>query len=134
MNMPSIQDANLYDDADFRAGFARLEAKSLVFDAYNYHHQLPSLTRLARTFPNVKIVLDHLGTPLGVGVYAGRKDEIYARWTKDIVELAQCPNVQVKLGGLAMPWTGFGFEKQERPPTSDEIVARQSRYYHFAVP
>ncbi len=50
-----------------------------------------------------------------------------------MVELAQCPNVFVKLGGLAMPWNGFGFEAKERPPTSDELVASQSRYYHFAI-
>jgi predicted TIM-barrel fold metal-dependent hydrolase len=39
----------------------------------------------------------------------------------------------MKLGGLAMPWNGFGFEHGERPPSSDEIVARQARYYHFAI-
>lgn len=133
MDMPEISDANLYDDPKFREGFAQLKASNLVFDAYNYHHQIPALARLARDFPEVTIILDHLGTPLGVASYAGKRDEIYADWTSKMVELAQCPNVFVKLGGLAMPWNGFGFEANERPPTSDELVARQSRYYHFAI-
>lgn len=133
MDMPEISDANLYDDPKFREGFAQLKASNLVFDAYNYHHQIPALARLARDFPEVTIILDHLGTPLGVASYAGKRDEIYADWTSKMVELAQCPNVFVKLGGLAMPWNGFGYEANERPPTSDELVASQSRYYHFAI-
>lgn len=133
MDMPGTVDAKLYDDPRFREGFAVLDEMGLVFDAYNYHHQLPALARLANDFPGVKIVLDHLGTPLGVSSYAGRMDEVYAQWTKDLVILAQCKNVVVKLGGLAMPWNGFGFDANDRPPTSDELVAAQSKYYHFAI-
>ena len=133
LDMPGVENAQLYDDKNFRAGFAVLDDMGLVFDAYNYHHQIPSLTRLATDYPNVTIILDHLGTPLGVSSYAGRMDEIYATWTNDISELASCPNVRMKLGGLAMPWNGFGYDDHERPPTSDEIVNQQAKYYHFAI-
>jgi predicted TIM-barrel fold metal-dependent hydrolase len=81
----------------------------------------------------VTIVLDHLGTPLGVGSYANREEEIFAVWKHDLAELANCPNVVAKLGGLAMPWNGFGFENQPLPPSSDEVVARHDRYYQFAI-
>ncbi|MGR8948824.1 MAG: amidohydrolase family protein [Gammaproteobacteria bacterium] len=133
MDMPGVEHAMLYDDEQFRAGFAVLDDMGLVFDAYNYHPQISSLTKLAKDFPNVQIVLDHLGTPLGVSGYAGRMDEIYAKWTGDVAELAKCPNVVMKLGGLAMPWNGFGYDDASRPPTSDELVADQGRYYHFAI-
>lgn len=133
MSMPGLDDGDLYGDVKFREGFAVLDELGMVFDAYNYHHQLPSLARLASDFPNVQFVLDHLGTPLGVSSYAGRRDEIYAQWTKHIAELAKCPNVAMKLGGLAMPWNGFGYDDAERPPTSDELVAAQGKYYHFAI-
>jgi len=132
-SMPGLDDANLYADAGFREGFAVLGEMGLVFDAYHYHHQTPALTALARTFPNIEIVLDHLGTPLGVGPYAGKTDEIYAQWKLDIAELATCGNVSMKLGGLAMPWNGFGFEDHDVPPGSDEIVEKQARYYHDAI-
>ena len=88
---------------------------------------------MAKAFPTAPIVLNHLGTPLGVGPYAARQDEVYAEWQRDLAAVAQCPNVTIKLGGLAMPWNGFGFENGQRPPTSDELVARQAKYYHYAI-
>lgn len=133
MSMPGIDSAALYADPDFRAGAAVLADMGLVFDAYHYHHQTPHLIALARALPGLSIVLDHLGTPLGVGPYAGRRDEIFTHWARDIAELATCPNVTMKLGGLAMPWNGFGYDDAERPPTSDELVAAQSRYYDYAI-
>ena len=133
LSMPGVTNATLFDEPAFRRGFKILDGMGLVFDAYHYYHQIPCLTRLARDFPGTNIVLDHLGTPLGVGPYAGREEEIFTLWKRDLAELARCGNVVIKLGGLAMPWNGFGFEKQPRPPTSDELVARQNRYYQFAI-
>jgi len=133
MSMPGLNDAELYRDPAFRAGFAVLDEMGLVFDAYHYHHQTPMLTELARTFPSVSIVLDHLGTPLGVGPYAGKRDAIFAEWSRDLAEIAACGNVSIKLGGLAMPWNGFGYDDDERPPTSDELVAAQNPYYQYAI-
>lgn len=125
--------AEMYADASFRDGFSELGKLGLSFDAYHYHTQNKHLTDLARAFPDVVIVLDHLGTPLGVGPYAGKRDEIFSLWAKDLAELATCPNVNVKLGGMLMPWNGFGFESAERPPSSDDLVALQARYYHHAI-
>lgn len=133
MSMPGLGDAALYADADFRAGAAVLDDMGLVLDTYHYHHQNPHLTALAQAFPGLSIVLDHLGTPLGVGPYAGRRDEIFREWARGIAEVARCPNVTMKLGGLAMPWNGFGYDDAERPPSSDELVAAQARYYEYAI-
>ena len=38
-----------------------------------------------------------------------------------------------KIGGLAMPDNGFGWNTAERPPTSDEFVAAQARYYLHTI-
>ena len=126
-------DANLYDSADFRAGFAKLAPLGLSFDGYHYHTQTLSMASLARAFPDTTIVVDHLSTPLGIGPFAGKRDEIFEVWAKDMSTLAGCPNVNVKLGGMAMPWNGFGWDEAERPPTSDEFVAAQGRYYQHAI-
>src|SRR5690606_2413812 len=67
MSFEGVPDGNLYADPDFRAGFAVLADMDLSFDAYHYHTQTPQLTALARAFPGARIVLNHLGTPLGVG-------------------------------------------------------------------
>ena len=72
--------------------------------------------------PGTTIILDHFGTPLGVGPYADQREEIYERWWADVADIATIPNVCAKLGGLAMPDNGFGWNHAERPPTSDEFV------------
>ena len=120
-------------DRVFREGFAELEKRDLSFDAWLYHHQIPELTDLARAFPNTSIVLDHFGGPLGIGPYAGKREEILIKWRSDLAELAQCENVSVKLGGLVMPVNGFGFHRRAQPPSSDEIVEATGRYYRHAI-
>jgi predicted TIM-barrel fold metal-dependent hydrolase len=79
------------------------------------------------------MILDHFGTPLGVGPFADHREAIFEHWKVHIAELAECPNVYMKLGGLAMPDNGFGWDGRERPPTSDEFVQAQARYYHHAI-
>ena len=89
----------------------------------DYHRQLPSVASLAQAFPETTIVVNHLGSPLGAGPYAGRADEIFPQWQRNLSEVAAYANCVIKLGGLAMPWNGFGWEARDRPPSSDEFVA-----------
>ena len=124
---------HLYLDATFREGFACLETGGLVFDAWLYHPQLPEFIDLARAFPGVSMVLDHFGGPLGIGPYAGKREEIFVEWKRRIEELAQCPNVVMKLGGLLMPINGWGYHKQDQPPGSEELAAATAPYYHFCI-
>lgn len=123
----------LLGDARFREGFAQLAPLGLSFDAWLYHPQLPELTALARSFPDTPIVLNHVGGPLGTGAYAGRRDEVFARWSASIRELATCPNVRVKLGGLGMPRAGFGFHEQPEPPSSEHLAAAWRPYVETCI-
>jgi len=123
----------LYADPAFRAGVERLGQRGLTFDAFHFHHQNGDFAALARAVPDTVLVLDHFGTPLGVGDYAGRREEVFADWQASIAEIARCENVVAKLGGLAMPDNGFGWHEAERPPTSDEFVAQQRRYYLHTI-
>jgi predicted TIM-barrel fold metal-dependent hydrolase len=91
----------------FREGFAELGKRGLSFDAWLLEPQLPEVIDLARHFPGTPIVLDHVGTPLGLGAYAGKLPERFPVWRENIRELAKCQNVHVKLGGLAMPFCNF---------------------------
>jgi predicted TIM-barrel fold metal-dependent hydrolase len=83
--------------------------------------------------PETTLVLDHFGTPLGVGIYTGKREEIFEVWQRDIAAIARQPNVVAKLGGLAMPDNGFGWDRRERPASSDELVEAQARYYHHTI-
>jgi len=120
-------------DARFRAGFARLAPLGLSFDAWLYHPQLCELADLARAFESTPIVLDHVGGPLGIGPYADQRAEVFEGWKKAIAELAQCPNVVCKVGGLQMPLNGFGWHHWERPPSSLELAASTAPYYLHCI-
>jgi L-fuconolactonase len=120
-------------DAKFRAGFARLSRYGLSFDSWNYHTQIPELADLARAFPETTIVLDHIGAPLGVGVYAGRRDEVFTHWQRSIRELAKCPNACVKLGGMGMYVFGFGFDKRPAPPSSADLAGAWRPFFETCV-
>ena len=54
--------------------------------------------------------------------------EIRAAWRKDIGELAKCPNVNVKLGGIGMTSFGFDFHERDVPPSSEELAAAWRQY------
>ena len=121
----------LYADPRFRKGLRELASRNLVFDAWHYHHQMRDFIDVARALPECTFVLDHFGTPLGIGPW--RRDEVFPQWRKDMAELARCENVNLKLGGLAMPDNGFGWHEASRPPDSDEFVAAQKRWYLHAI-
>ena len=118
----------LYLNEEFRKGFARLGEFGLTFDAWLYHTQLPELLSLAQAFPDQPIVLDHVGGPLGIGPYKGKRNAILDSWKKDISDLAQCDNLVVKLGGLAMAISGHQWHKEELPPTSKKLAEATRPY------
>ena len=120
-------------DAEFRKGFARLTAMHLSFDAWLYHTQIGELTDLARAFPQTPIVLNHAGGPLGVGPYRGAQARTHREWKEAMQGLAACPNVHVKLGGLAMAICGFDFHLQPEPPSSELLAASWKPYLHTAI-
>ena len=121
-------------DPDFRRGVARLGERGLTYDTWHYHLQNRELLELARAVPGTTMVLDHFGTPLGVGQWEGRHDEVFEVWSADIAALAECPNVVAKLGGLAMPDNGFGWhlDPGARPDVAT-FLAAQERWYHHTI-
>lgn len=118
---------------DFREGFKRLAEYNLSFDAWLYHRQIPELTSLARANPETTIIFDHFGGPIGIGPYEGKRGEIFAQWKKDVADLASCPNVVAKLGGINMAVNGYGWHKRELPPTSDELVSATRDWYLHSI-
>jgi predicted TIM-barrel fold metal-dependent hydrolase len=120
-------------DATFRKGFACLAPLGLSFDAWLFHPQIGELTDLARAFPGTRIVLDHCGGPIGIGSYANRREEIFPVWKASIQEIAKCPNVAVKLGGLAMRLLGYDFHERPVPPSSEEAAAAWRPYIETCI-
>jgi predicted TIM-barrel fold metal-dependent hydrolase len=121
-------------DRTFRAGFAMLGPRKLSFDAMVYHPQLLELAELARAFPDTKIVLNHIGGLIAsTRTYLSRKEEAIAQWRSSMAELAKCPNVYVKLGGLGMGYLGLGFDKLEAPASSAQLAASWGPLFEHCI-
>jgi len=123
----------LYSTAKFREGFAQLGPLDLSFEAWQYHPQLPEVAKLADAFPNTRILLDHVGGPLGIGPYAGKRQEVFELWAAGVRDLAKRGNVSVKLGGLGMAICGFDFHKRDSLPGSEELAAAWKPYLETCI-
>lgn len=127
-------------DAGWRHGFARLGERGLTFDAWMYAPQLAELERVVREIPSTRVVLDHLGTPVGLGGPYGphghdaaERARIAASWHDDLARLAQHPQVHAKVSGLLMPIVGWGFHARAEPPSASEIADRIGPHVEHAL-
>ena len=118
-----------YLNTDFQKGVALLGKNGLSYDTWHYHTHNKKYAALARACPDTQFVFDHFGTPIGKGQYEGKRAEVFSQWKLDVAEIAKCGNVVAKLGGLAMPPNGFGWDERASPARSDEIVAAHREYY-----
>ena len=118
-------------DSTFREGFACLQNTGLSFDAWFFHTQVADLVDLAGAFPDVSIIMDHIGGPLGTGPY--EREGVFQEWKRGIVQVAGCPNVVVKLGGLGMPLCGFDWHERATPPGSVELADAMGPYTRWCI-
>ncbi len=129
----AVRPEGLLLDKRLREGFAQLAPLGLSFDAWVYHAQLGDLVDLARAFPGTPIILNHVGGPIGLGRYKGKRDAVFADWSARIRELAACPNVAVKLGGLGMKMFGFDVHEGELPPSSEQLATAWRPYMETCI-
>jgi predicted TIM-barrel fold metal-dependent hydrolase len=119
---------HMYARPEIRAAVARLATHGLALDAWCYHPQLADVIALARAVPQATIVMCHVGGVLGYGAYAGKKDEVHAAWRASMAELATCPNVSVKLGGMLNRGAALNFRELPVPPNSEAWAAAWRPY------
>ena len=129
----SVPRPGLLRDNAVRKGFACLQPLGVSFDAWLYHPQIPELVELARDFPDVPIILDHIGGPLGLGPYEGRRNEVFQAWSADITALSSCPNVVLKLGGVGSLRSGYDWHTREPKPGSAELAEAMRPYFEFCI-
>lgn len=129
---PDMQ-PGLYLRADFRQGLKRLSALGLSLDAWGFHPQIPEITDLARAFPGTNIIAGHCGGPLGYGRYTGKNEAVFADWKRAVTELAQCPNVTMKLGGMMMRLAAYDYMGLDAPPTSAQLADHWRPYVETCI-
>jgi L-fuconolactonase len=124
---------HLLRQPDFGTGLTRLTALGLSFDAWLYHPQIDDVIDLARAFPTTSIIMCHVGGPLGYGPYAGKRDEVFATWKTKIIELATCPNVVMKLGGMINRLAAYDYRALPAPVSSAELAAHWRPYMETCI-
>lgn len=120
-------------DPTWRKGAAHLARHGLMYDVYAFHTQLDEVVDLARSLPDLTIVLNHMGTPLNTGPYEGRRDEAFAEWSAALARVAKCPNVVLKVGGLGIHVIGLDFQKRATPPDSQALAEAFKPYVHTCI-
>ena len=106
----------------YRAGAQVLAGMGLILENSLYFHQLSELAELARAVPDLTIVLNHIGGLLRVGPYANRDDEVLPEWRRGVAEVAQCPNIIMKLGGVGQLRYGYYWHERETAIGSGELA------------
>jgi len=117
----------------FRSGARVLSGMGLSLEGWMYFPQLPELAEFARAVPDLTIVLNHIGGLLRDGPYANRDDEVMATWRSGIAAVAACPNVNVKLGGIGMPRTGFDWHARAVPASSEELAEAMAPLMTYCI-
>ena len=123
----------VYLGAGFREGLKCLTALGLSLDALLFYSQLDDLVDLARAQPDAAIALCHCGTPLGIDPSEAGRQQVYATWKAGMTRLAQCENVNVKLGGMTVRLAAYDYRTMERPPTSSELAALWGPYIETCI-
>ena len=124
---------HLYRRAEFRAGLAHLTRLGLSLDAWAFHPQLGEVVELARAHPDANIIVGHVGGVLGYGPYTGKRDEVFEAWKTRMTELARCPNVSLKLGGMMMRLAAYDYRTEPKPPTSTQLASLWKPYFETGI-
>ena len=76
---------------------------------------------MADALPDLRIILNHVGSPILGGPNRGKLDEVFANWREQIQMVAKRENVFVKLGALPIRMPGFDGDRN-LPPGSEEVA------------
>jgi L-fuconolactonase len=124
---------HLLESAAAREAIRCIARRGLSLDLWLFFTQLDEALAICRAFPDLTVVINHVGGPLGTGPYRGRRDEMFPAWLSRVQALAQCPNALMKLGGLGMRYAGFDFHTQALPPSSDLLADTWRPYVHACI-
>jgi L-fuconolactonase len=125
--------SGILETSGFPLALAELGKRGLIFDAAVYNPSIPRLASYADEFPNLIIVLNHIGMPVGVDMVQDEKKEMIKRWTDDLKAIAKRPNVFCKISGLGMPIFGFEFETRDDTVGSIELASTWKPYVEKVI-
>ena len=119
---PKPAPAGLLKADAFRDGVRAVAKAGLVLDVWAYQTQLDDVFDLVAANPDLTVVVDHLGGPLGAGPYRDNRSEHFAAWQAGVERLAQLPNTRMKIGGFGLMVMGKDYHLSDTPPSSEELA------------
>lgn len=115
-------DGLLRSDA-FLAGAQAVAAEGLSLDVWAYQTQLDEVRALAEAVPELTVIVDHCGGPLGVGPHDRFAPETFTAWRDALTPIAALPNTRVKIGGFGLGLFGWRYADAPEPPQSETLAA-----------
>ncbi len=106
----------------FLSGARAVAEAGLTLDIWAYQNQLAEVAALARALPDLTIILDHCGGPLGIGSYSDAPQSAFEDWRKALSEVAKQPNVMIKIGGFGLNVIGYRYAQEHQPPSSKQLA------------
>ena len=119
---------------EFLQGYAVLDEYNLSFDNYSPDFErLPALAKLAKTYPDVPVIVNHLGGKIDPEADSATM----VSWQKCIDAIAACPNAVMKVGGAQQrvgSWEPpFHMHQRREPISSEELCELLYPYYLYAI-
>ncbi|MBT3899349.1 MAG: amidohydrolase [Gammaproteobacteria bacterium] len=118
----------------FLEGFALLGKHNLSYDNWSPNYlRLPRLADLANKFPEITVIVNHLGGRIDPAA----TDSEIAEWRRCIDAVAACPNTVMKLGGAQMrigDWDPpYHMQQSEQPKNSEFFCKTLLPWYQYAL-
>ena len=118
----------------FLEGYSVLGKLGLSFDNYHPDHtRLPTLAKLGQKFPEVTIIVNHLGGKVDPNDSPGD----IAEWRECIDKISKCPNAVMKVGGAQQrvgAWEPpFHNNLRQSPIGSSELSDLLYERYIYAI-
>lgn len=114
-------DGLLRSDA-FLEGARAVAEYGLCLDIWAYQTQLDEVYAIAAALPDLTVVIDHCGGPLGVGPHDRFDPQTFSAWRNAMARLADLPNTRVKIGGFGLNVMGWRYGDAPRPPSSLKLA------------
>ena len=133
---PEVQDREIEGCLAHRGyleGAGTLSSMGLRLETSMYFPQLPELAEFAKRLPDLTIVLNHLGGLMRIGPYADRDEEVRTAWQRGVDQVAECPNIIMKLGGVGMPRMGFDLHTRSKPVGSEELAQSIAPFVNYSI-
>ena len=128
----------LLEQSGIREALARLAPRNLSCDIVAFHPNLLDVAHTAAAFDDTIFIVNHLGAPMTPDA-SPDQEELTRVWRHNVAELAQRPNVRMKLGGWTNPMLSrsipsiVALKRGAKAPSSEQIADAYRPYVDHCI-